>query len=64
MIWHVVSNEVGEILAVYGEALLSEAQALAGSVENRTACRTYLHSVECGTRPRVGQSISMKGVAK
>lgn len=66
MVWHVVTDGVGTILAVYGEALLSDAQALAGSVENRTGCRTYLHSGEYGDapRPRVGQTMSMKGTSR
>jgi hypothetical protein len=57
--WHVVSNEVGTILAVYGSALLSEAQEKARVIERQTGCATYLHSI-VGDRPSVGGSISMK----
>lgn len=66
MIYHAVSNEIGTVLAVYGEALLSEAQENARAIESSTGCRTYLHSVKVSDyrdRPSVGQSISMAGIS-
>ena len=66
-IYHAVSNEVGTILGVYGEALLSEAQEKARSIEASSGCKTYLHSVKVVDykgRPRVGQSISMAGFSR
>ncbi len=64
-VWHVVSNEVGEVLGVYGSALLSQAQDLAKCVQIQTGCLTYLHHIECSwrARPFVGQTISMKNSA-
>ena len=59
--WHVVSNEVGTILSVWGEALLADAQRAAKAIQEKTGCATYLHHIK-GDRPHVGQSISMKGV--
>lgn len=61
--WHVVSNEVGTILGVYGEALLSEAQESARRISYESGCRTYLHHVFCD-RPHVGGSISMANAAQ
>lgn len=61
--YHVVSNEVGTILAVYGAALLSEAQEKARVIERTTGCKTWLHNVgvsDYRNRPRVNQTISMK----
>ena len=49
---HVVSNEVGTILGVYGSALLAEAQELARRIEYESGCPTYLHSV-VGPRPTI-----------
>ena len=63
-IYHAVSNEVGTVLGVYGEALLSEAQEKARNIQASTGEKTYLHSVAVAdyhARPRVGQSISMLG---
>jgi len=63
--YHAVSNAEGLVLAVYGEALLSEAQEKARVIGASTGCGTYLHSVKVTDytqRPRVGQTISMKGV--
>ena len=59
--WHVITNETGTILGVYGEALLSDAQSLARRVERETGCATYRHTIENSRRPSVGESISMKG---
>ncbi len=64
-IYHVVSNDIGNILAVYGEKLLSEAQEKARSIEHSTGCKTYLHSGQYSSyqnRPHVGMSISMRGI--
>lgn len=60
--WHVVSNEEGQVLAVYGEALLSEAQEKCRRLEREFGLPIYLHSgtYADGNRPRVGQTISMK----
>lgn len=63
-IYHVVSDEVGTILGVYGEAILSEAQENARLIGSSTGGKTYVHSVKVANykgRPRVGQSISMTG---
>lgn len=57
--WHVVSNEVGIILGVYGEALLSEAQESARKISRESGCLTYLHHV-LGERLHVGDLISME----
>ena len=59
--WHVVTNDEGLILAVYGEALLSDAQAKAASVVYRTGCRTFLHHIT-GPKVHVGMLISMRGL--
>lgn len=59
--WHVLSNEVGTILAVYGSALLADAQEKARSIEHQTGCFVYRHTIT-GNRPRVGGSIGMTGV--
>jgi hypothetical protein len=61
--WHVLSNTEGTILAVYGSALLSEAEAKAHEVANQTGCKVALHSVT-GNRPHVYGSVSMKGAIK
>lgn len=61
--WHVVSNADGTILAVYGSALLSDAQETARRIEHTTGCATYLHFVLC-ERPHVGGSISMRNAKK
>lgn len=60
--WYVVSNEVGGILAVYGSALGSEANAKAHEINNQTGARVALHYIT-GKRgkPVVGGAISMKG---
>lgn len=62
-IWFVVSNEEGTVLAVYGGALLSEAQETCRRIARQTGCRTVLHSGIWAypDRPHVGQTISMKG---
>lgn len=63
--YHAVSNAEGLVLAVYGSALLSEAQEKARVIGSTTGCATYLHSVKVADyklRPRVGQTISMKGI--
>ena len=65
--YHVVSNEVGTVLAVYGSALLNDAQQKAASIEHSTGCKTYLHKVgvtDYTLRPRVGCSISMDGFSQ
>lgn len=59
--WHVVSDEVGTVLAVYGSALLDDANKKGCEIIRSTGAATYLHSIRCSTRPSVGQSISMKG---
>jgi hypothetical protein len=59
--WHVVSNSEGEILGVYGSALLSEAQGLCQRIQAGTGRSTYLHNVLANVRPSVGSSISMLG---
>lgn len=63
--YHIVSNEIGNVLAVYGEALLSEAQEKAHKIQNDTGCVTYLHHIKVANyknKPHVGQTISMKGI--
>ena len=60
-VWHVVSNEEGLILAVYGQALLAAAQESARSIGYKTGCLTFLHTIE-GNRPSVNGQISMKNV--
>ncbi len=66
MIYHVVSDDIGYILGVYNEALLSEAQELARKTERSTGLPHFVHS---GTysdaesqKPQVGMSISMVGI--
>lgn len=64
--YHVISNEIGTVLAVYGEALLNEAQGKARSIGDASGCKTYLHHIKVSSykdKPRVGQTISMKGMA-
>jgi hypothetical protein len=58
--WHVLSNDAGTVLAVYGGALLSMAQEKAREIEHATGCPVYRHTI-MGTRPHVGSSISMAG---
>ncbi len=64
MIYHVVSNDVGTILAVYGEALEQMARDFADAMV-RSHGPVVLHTISCpdhpGQKPRVGYSISMKG---
>jgi hypothetical protein len=60
--YHIVSNELGVILAVYGEALLSEAQSKAKYIQTITGGFTYIHTVTNKKQPHVGQSISMRNV--
>ena len=59
--YYVLSNSEGTILAVYGNALLSEAQEQARKIEHATGLGVYLHHVSMYGRPHIGQSISMKG---
>jgi len=59
--WFVLSNEEGHILAVYGSALRSEADAKQTEIAKQTACRVFFHDI-LGPRPRVGQTISMVGM--
>ena len=60
MNWHVISNSEGTILAVFGLALLSEAQAFAARIEKQTGLPTYLHNIVSTNRPKTGGSVSMK----
>ena len=59
--WHVVSNEEGMVLGVYGEALLSMAQECCREVERQTGMLAFLHKIVSTNRPHVGGYISMKG---
>jgi hypothetical protein len=61
---YVLSNSEGVVLAVYGEALLNEANAKAESIASETKCSTHLHTIKIASyrdRPHVGGTISMKG---
>ena len=59
--WYVLSNENGEILAVYGSALETMAKACADQIKQDTGIEPYWHHIFCANRPKIGQSISMKG---
>ena len=61
MVYHIVTNGEGTILGVYGSALLSEAQGLARRIEYETGFYVHIRQIVSNTRPRVGQSVSMKG---
>jgi hypothetical protein len=61
--WYAVSNETGAILAVYGAALGSEANAKAHEIANQTGAKTAVHH-GVGPKPSVYMSISMKGPIK
>jgi len=58
--WFVVINEEKTILAVYGGALLSEAQAKAKEIQDNTGCLTYLEKGYCELRPHVGDKFVSK----
>lgn len=66
MEWFMVSNDQGDVLAVYGAALRDMADAkIAALREEFPFAAFYLHYgvYTDDDRPRVGQTISMKGVA-
>jgi hypothetical protein len=55
----VVANDVGQVLAVYGAALLSEAQEFARRTNAQVGfCCTRLHTLTLLDRPRVGDSVA------
>lgn len=54
--WFLVLNDVGEVLAVVGGALLSEAQETARRLEFRLCLPAYLEKVELISEPAVGDS--------
>jgi hypothetical protein len=62
--WHVVSNEDGVVLGVYGEALLSMAQECCQRIEAETGLHAFLHHIVSTNRPHVGGYISTKGAKR
>lgn len=61
--FYVLSNDVGTVLGVYGSAVVDHARERARKLVHEFARPIYLHCVLATycDRPRVGQSISMKG---
>jgi len=57
--WYVISNDIGTILAVYGNALGDEAREKAKDIAAQHG-PVFLHHV-LANRPHVGGSISMTG---
>lgn len=64
MPWFILSNGEGVILAVYGAALEADARAKGKEIASGTGCRVALHYFWLEARPRVGDSISMKGAVE
>jgi hypothetical protein len=58
--YHVLSNDAGVILAVYGEALESKARDMQLQIIQEFACKVLYHHVWSATRLKVGGSISIK----
>lgn len=58
MTYHVVVSSGSVVLAVYGDALLSDAQSTARRIERETGMPAYVQQVRVRSyrdRPRVGQ---------
>jgi hypothetical protein len=60
MNWHVLSNDTGTILAVYGSALERMAREHGAEIATGSGCKVALHKIQ-GNRPSVYGSISMIG---
>jgi hypothetical protein len=60
--YHIVSNDVGVILAVYGSSLLSIAKEFSDKVRQESGCPTYINTMFSSIRPHVGQTIDKSSV--
>ncbi len=58
--YHVVCNEVGVILAVFGSSLLSMAKEFSSKVGHESGCPTYINTMFSSIRPHVGQTLDME----
>lgn len=54
--WHLVVNEESQILGVYGEALLAEAQEKARSIGREYGAPTWVVQ-QAGKRPHIGEHV-------